>query len=334
MTRRDEIALAVFGIWITGGLFLDGWAHNAGKPETFFTPWHAVLYSGILASIAWFTFDGYRHQRDFSEPAWRPLRWAGILVAAGGVGDMLWHTAFGVEEDVEALLSPTHLLLMSAGLVLMSTPLRNLVRRGAGPGSLREFAPALVGLTGVVAFLGFFLQFASAFKIEDHLWFSGSAPDEAQVLGITSILLTNVMMVGAAAWTLRHWRRPPMGTFTLLLSGAALLMAGLIAFDQVALVLAAGAGGLVGDLAVRRGHAPRVTLVATPVVLWTAWFGVYHAVWGLGWAPELWTGSIFLAALTGYGLSLLASPNLASPLRNGSSQGPKLAEVDAQTATR
>lgn len=328
MTRRDEIALAVFGIWITGGLFLDGWAHNAGKPETFFTPWHAVLYSGILASVAWFALDGYRHERDFSEPAWRPLRWAGVLVAAGGVGDMLWHTAFGVEEDVEALLSPTHLLLMSAGLVLMTTPVRNALRRGPDPGSFRAFAPALVGLTGVVAFLGFFLQFASAFKIEDHAVLSGSSPDETQILGIAGLLVTNVVMVGAVAWTLRHWRRPPAGTFTTVLSGSALLMAGLLAFDQVALAAAAAAGGLAADLAVGRGHSIRTTLVATPLVLWTAWFAVYHAVWGLGWAPELWTGSIFLAGLTGFGLSLLVSPP------DGRSRDPEFAEVDANTASR
>ncbi len=40
-------------IWGIGGLFLDGWAHsNVPQLETFFTPWHAVLYSGYLAVAA------------------------------------------------------------------------------------------------------------------------------------------------------------------------------------------------------------------------------------------------------------------------------------------
>src|ERR1700719_3058532 len=40
-------------IWGIGGLFLDGWAHaNLPQLETFFTPWHAVLYSGYLAMTA------------------------------------------------------------------------------------------------------------------------------------------------------------------------------------------------------------------------------------------------------------------------------------------
>ena len=37
-----------------GGATLDGWAHThvPERLETFFTPWHAVLYSGFLASAA------------------------------------------------------------------------------------------------------------------------------------------------------------------------------------------------------------------------------------------------------------------------------------------
>ena len=44
--RFDWIMILVI-IWGIGGLFLDGWAHtNLPRLETFFTPWHAVLYSG------------------------------------------------------------------------------------------------------------------------------------------------------------------------------------------------------------------------------------------------------------------------------------------------
>src|SRR5260221_10518111 len=35
--------------WFIGGLYLDGWAHShIPQLETFFTPWHAVLYSGYF----------------------------------------------------------------------------------------------------------------------------------------------------------------------------------------------------------------------------------------------------------------------------------------------
>src|SRR5262249_25135566 len=35
--------IGLLSCWLTGGLFLDGWAHNhLGSMETFFTPWHAA----------------------------------------------------------------------------------------------------------------------------------------------------------------------------------------------------------------------------------------------------------------------------------------------------
>ena len=42
----------VFATWLIVGIFVDGWAHNNDKPETFFTPWHALFYSGFLATAA------------------------------------------------------------------------------------------------------------------------------------------------------------------------------------------------------------------------------------------------------------------------------------------
>jgi hypothetical protein len=48
-SRFDWIATALAATF-TGGVFLDGWAHTHGRvDDTFFTPWHAVLYAGFLA---------------------------------------------------------------------------------------------------------------------------------------------------------------------------------------------------------------------------------------------------------------------------------------------
>lgn len=47
---RFDWIMALVSIWWLGGLFVDGWAHsNLPQLETFFTPWHAVIYSGYLA---------------------------------------------------------------------------------------------------------------------------------------------------------------------------------------------------------------------------------------------------------------------------------------------
>lgn len=50
-TRFDWI-ITVLSAWMIGGLHLDAWAHHQFDVETFFTPWHGVLYSGFLALAA------------------------------------------------------------------------------------------------------------------------------------------------------------------------------------------------------------------------------------------------------------------------------------------
>ena len=43
--------MALVSCWFLAGVFLDGWAHTHGLVDrTFFTPWHAVLYSGYFAN--------------------------------------------------------------------------------------------------------------------------------------------------------------------------------------------------------------------------------------------------------------------------------------------
>src|SRR5438309_370901 len=51
-TLRFEWTMVILSAWVMIGAYLDAWAHRhiASTLETFFTPWHAVLYSGVLAT--------------------------------------------------------------------------------------------------------------------------------------------------------------------------------------------------------------------------------------------------------------------------------------------
>lgn len=315
MSRRDEVASAVITMWVVTGLFLDGWAHNNDKPETFFSPWHGVLYSGFAAGAAWSLLDRSRARRLGEAVAPMPslMRLGFVLFAVGGVADMVWHEIFGIEESIEALLSPTHLVLMTGGLLLTTGTVRSALGRGTRSPGMREFAPALTGIVLATAIVGFFLQFASVFRVEDHVVFDSLA-DRDHSLGVSWVLATNALLLGAAAWTLRNFR-PPAGTFTAVFGGTSLLLASQLAFDGVALVVPAVVAGVVADVLVDRGSSARAVLVAAPLTLWPGWFAVYHLGWGLGWPVEIWTGSIVFAAFTGFGLSLLTAPaNFASAL--------------------
>lgn len=90
--------------WFPFGAYLDAWAHtHVPELETFFTPWHAVLYSGFLAAAALTVATAFRNHARGDPwtrvlPAGYDPSLLGVLIfAAGGVGDMLWHLLFGVE---------------------------------------------------------------------------------------------------------------------------------------------------------------------------------------------------------------------------------------------
>jgi Tol biopolymer transport system component len=148
--------------WLVGGIYLDGWAHNHAKVDSFFTPWHAVLYSGYAASAA-VLFASVRLERGSgsSLARLRAPRGYGLAVLGAaifglaGVLDMLWHIVFGVEVNVSALLSPSHLLLAAGATLMVLGPLR-----AAWSSARPAWVPVLGSATFAYAVLTFMTQFA------------------------------------------------------------------------------------------------------------------------------------------------------------------------------
>jgi hypothetical protein len=301
MSNRDKVAFAVFSIWITSGLYLDGWSHNVHKPETFFTPYHGLLYSGFLAAVLWGVYEA-RRQTDTPAPNDKLAMLGGVLFAVGGAADLVWHTVFGIEKDVAALLSPTHLTLMTGGILAASAPLRA-ARAGTAQDdrSLRHFLPVVLGLAVVAAVVAFFLQFASAFRLDV---LPAKSQEMAQVYSVLAVLLTNAVLLGAAFYLRRFWT-PPRGAFTLLFGLVAFAQTGLGSFSHIALVVPALIGGAVAD---RLADRPWLFGAAVPLALWGSWLAVFAALWGLHWEPEIWGGVLFFTALTGVGLAALTAP--------------------------
>ncbi len=182
---RYDWAMVALCAWLIGGLYLDGWAHShKSELETFFTPWHAVLYSGFAAS-AGFVFATFlvNIRRGFAWQSALPpgymLSLAGaVIFLVGGLGDMVWHIIFGVEEDVDALLSPTHLSLALGGTLILSGPLRSAwLRTDDGGGRLR-LLPGILSLAFLLCTFTFFTQFAHPFaQIQATANVDGAADD-------------------------------------------------------------------------------------------------------------------------------------------------------------
>ena len=310
---------------MTAGLFLDGYFHQNldGESESFLTPWHAVFYAGFAASALWMA--GMSRRRSSGRIDWLlgslPPGYEGAriglgLFAFGGLGDALWHTALGVERGVDALLSPTHLVLFAGLVLILTAPVRAL--RCAPDAPPRPWM--LVGsVTSAAALVGFFLNFAWGLGIAAYTrvgYNSISEVGETQVFaGVASTIVTTVVLCGAAR-TLLHTGPPPAGALTVLFVVVALLVSA--AFDEDAEgVVAALVAGLTLDAGVRRTNPGPAFFVGT-AALWIVYFGLLRTLDGIEWQPEIWVGALVLNALLGYAVAVLPPAVAQIPRGDGS----------------
>jgi hypothetical protein len=330
--RFHLIAMAL-SFWMISGVFIDGWAHLnvAGTKETFFTPWHGVLYSGFSGLAAWITFPalkGPRRSVRESIPFGYGLGVVGLgIFMLGGISDAVWHTLLGIETGIDALLSPTHLMLLTGGLLALTSPLRAAwVEVDTPSPSLYEFLPALISLTLTAAISAFFLGYAwGVLDPSPSFPVPAAALDEnapghlmaerAVTYGVIARIITTVLLLAPLLYATRRWR-PPFGTATILFSTVTGFMflllsdaaVGLMAFTPLVAGLAADGFIRWKRVSIERPLTVYALGALVPLVLWSANMAAIWVSLGMEWLPEIWSGTILLTALVGVGVSLVAAP--------------------------
>ncbi len=329
LSRRADFGTILFGQWLMLGLAVDGWAHHT-RPnvESFFTPWHGLLYSGYAACTVWMIWLIAEQRRAgrigrAAIPRGYELGVAGVvLFGLAGIGDLVWHEAIGIEQNRKASLSPSHLLLFVGIVLIVSSPFRAAWATDAAPYArprMAELLPALLSLSGAAAITGAM-----------HIWLWGFAyladgrPATAALpaaalaptadLNLAMILVTTVLLLAPLLLLLRRWH-PPFGSATVLFGTVAGLLCAVTGFRQPVDVLVALATGLCADLAIGRFDprpgrpwAFRGVAFGVPVLLWAFHFAHVGLREGIAWPPEYWTGITLLAGLLGLGLSVLLLP--------------------------
>jgi len=280
-------------VWFTVGLFLDAWAHNnIPQLESFATPWHAVFYSGFTATAGWLVWT-VRHEL-WARGRWRamPVGYPSALLAVAGfavagVGDFLWHTGFGIEQDIAILFSPTHLALITAMFVIVTTPLRTAwadPSLDADPG-LRPLLPAVVATALAAALVLLFAQYANALAYSaDNIVFALSNQDQEYTARLmASMAVTTVILTGPLLCLARRWYPPP-GTATVLYACCGALSAAVAGFTNTPIILALIAAGAGVDVLGRRlglgpgRRAPTCVFAAlAPLLTWAVLLIVAHA---------------------------------------------------------
>ena len=323
---RFEWLVVLSSLWIFAGLYLDGWAHN-NIPEQidgFLTPWHLVLYSGyaVSAAILGITYfanvrKGYSGLRALPSVYMTSLLGAAVFAIAGNL-DFIWHSLFGFEEDVEALVSPSHLSLAVGGVMMMSGPLRAAWRKLA----LQENNipwHALLSLFLVTGVSTFFTQFSNAFSHPQV--FVGQSPIGdtyfEDVTLISYVLIPTVILMGAIIMTVLRWKLP-FGALTLLLAGNSalmFLMAWRYSREQRPVLIASLVGGILADtlLLLLKPTAKNVKGLRwfsflVPSLLFLAYFLSLILTDGILWNSNLRLGMIFFGGILGLGLTWLAVP--------------------------
>lgn len=316
--------ISFLSCWFVGGLFIDGWAHSHGKVDnTFFTPWHAILYSGYFSmAVALIAVVLLNRRRGFnwlrSIPRGYGLSLLGVpLFTLGGIGDLGWHTLFGFEVGIEPLLSPTHLLLAFSAALMITGPLRATLLRVGKNEVLGWFGlqPMLFSLLIFFSLLTFFTSFAHPI-VDTHLVTQGIS-DSAESRGAAGLFLQTTLLMSVILIALRRWRLP-IGSMTLIIGVNAVLMT--VFSDSYVLIPGAFLAGIIADLllwrlqpSVKRINALRAFAFATPAIFYAFYFATLGLTAGIAWSIHLWLGSIILAGVIGLLLSyVLVGPQLAT----------------------
>ena len=323
-SRLQDAVTVTIGLWLVAGLFSDGWAHhNLPEMEGFFTPWHQALYSGLLLAGVWFVWLGRAGGVRWYRAVPPGYGWGVVGVgvfAVGGLADMAWHLALGVERGLDALLSPSHLVLFIGGLLILTSAVRS--RWGSGD---IDSPVAMGALALVTALVSFFLLYVSEFAataptIAFRTYPEGdprhTASELPAIAGLGGFLVTTALLVVPLAWTWQRGRAP-RGLLTILVALTSWLGAAVLDLDRAAAFGAAGAtgGAVMGEFALnwlenrRLPSRLRIPVLATASIIpvWAVHIAALAAGVGLAWPVELWSGVVLVSGLAAAALGGLAA---------------------------
>ena len=265
-TWREDLTAMIIAIWPITALFFDGRNHNnkTGQ-ESFFSVAHVVLYTGMTVFAIYVASLIVRYQREAgADPARLAFDFKAIPVGYGvsiiglcilgvaGPADLTWHSVYGFEINIEAIVSPPHLALFLGGLLVSSTGIRSMWAKPDIAPTMRRYLPALLSGILFIAMVNFITMYLSA-------WMTNVAPTKAfvhdlkrfpdvmsnQHIGLSeglrgygdnlfpyhyytvgqslaSIVISTIVLLGPTLLILRRWRVPEWTfTITYLAFGAA-----------------------------------------------------------------------------------------------------------------
>jgi len=338
---RLDWLITLAGLWIITGLFIDAHQHLFLAVESFFNPWHMTMYSGaVFAAVVLAAEAAPRFRRTGSfwtalPPGYVQSAFGVAALLLGGATDFAWHAAFGFEHQLDLLLSPPHLFLLTGLFFLITGPVRSgILRRDAA--NLLQQLPMLISLGLAFEIIQFVTQygFYPEALMRDHPLSQITHQSEQFTLSVflfyrqaleIAIVIWQSLLLAAAVLYLCLSKRLHFGAIAVICVAEKLWIGGELSTDvgELALVvLASLTAGLIGDVLFaklrpsgRRPNAFRLLGFAVPAAYFAAYFifavPLFGGTW---WDASFVFGSIAEAGIVGLCISqlLLAGSNTSA----------------------
>jgi hypothetical protein len=316
--------ITLAAVWIMTGLFIDAHQHLFLAVESFINPWHLTLYSGAVFAAAVLSVTiayNYRRAGGF----WKAIPFGYVQsvlgVAAlliGGALDAVWHSIFGFEHQLDLLLSPPHLFLLTGLFFLITGPVRSGLARAEAKNLLDQL-PMLVSLGLAFEIAQFVTQygFYPEALMGDHPLSQLEFHNEQFVLSVflfyrqaleIAIIIWQSVLLAACALYLCVYKRLHFGAIAIVCLVEKLWIGGELSRDLMEFVLVALASliaGVLGDIIVaklrpsaRNPNAFRLLAFVVP----SAYFGAYFALAVPMFGGTWWDASFVFGAIAEGGL--------------------------------
>lgn len=318
-SQREDLIGVLFGLALVGGALADAWAHTnlSSTLESFFTPWHALLYTGFAGSAAWTWWLAFRHRSRDSR--WWANAWptgykigaiGSILFLIAGAGDMFWHQIFGVETSLRITMSPSHMTLAAGGALLLTSQMRSWW--ASGEGGLRSVTGVLSASLGTMLGILLVVSMTGANTIAPTIRYvavtGGGAANSDAARGIQSYLIGTVVFLIPILLMLRRRATPLVATGVAGVVGTFIIAQREFPMPLSIAVIGMIIGAIIADTVVyrldlRRGiDAPGRLPIAGAIIAGSMWAG--HLIGlqlaaGIRWPVELWVGVVVLTSVLG-----------------------------------
>jgi hypothetical protein len=331
---RFHVAAALLVAGVDAGAFVDAnWhIHYGFTSDNFLTPTHYLLHGAWLAVCA--LVIGYVvlamragiPTRRALPPGYGWLAVGAALWGITGIGDLLWHNAFGLEANVDAVYAPSHLgLNLSAAVMVFGVIRHSLYRRAVHGASVTTEGPLTLAVAVLMAGAMWLMWYSDPLSNDfaaggamvrglpamEGVQFTGPT---AEIAGVSGIILTAFIQMSLVLFALRHLRLP-VGGITFVIAWHALFKAWCMGTLVYAPAFIAAA--IVGDVLWSRARAANGDRVAAyrwigaivPSLGITLYFITIVLVVGpVMWPTHLWAGAVALSALAGLVVSWLIIP--------------------------